>query len=63
MAQRLGFLLEHIDEAPRAKALKEYVRAHARDATALQPPAQKESPYPRNQDWKLILNAHVEAET
>jgi len=61
--QRLGYLLEHIDEAPRAKALKEYVRAHARDATVLQPPVHKENPYPRSQDWKLILNANVEAET
>lgn len=62
-SQRLGYLLEHIDEAPRAKGLKEYVRTYARDATILQPSAQTEDPYPRNQDWKLILNAEVEAET
>ena len=62
-SQRLGFLLEHIDEAPRTEALKEYVREHARDATLLQPSAHTEEPYPRNQDWKLILNAEVEAET
>ena len=62
-SQRLGYLLVHIDEAPRAQALKEYVRAHARDATVLQTPAHKEDPYPRSPDWKLILNADVEAET
>lgn len=62
-SQRLGYLLEHIDEKPRTEALREYVRAHARDVTPLQPSAHKEDPYPRNRDWKLILNAEVEAET
>lgn len=61
-AQRLGYLLEHIDEARSAKSLKNYVHAHARDATLLQPSAHKDG-YPRNQDWKLIVNCNVEAET
>ncbi len=62
-SQRLGYLLEQIDESRRAKLLKEYVRAHARDATILQPSAHKKDGYPRNQDWKLIVNTNVEAET
>lgn len=62
-SQRLGYLLEQIDESQRARHLKEYVRAHARDATILQPSAHKEDGCPRNQDWKLIVNANVEAET
>lgn len=65
--QRLGYLLERIDEAPRAQALKQYVRARARDAVALLPsallPAAREDNYPRDRDWKLIVNAQVEAET
>lgn len=62
-SQRLGYLLELIDEAPRTEVLKKYVRAHARDATLLQPSAQKGDPYPRNQDWKLLVNVEVEPET
>lgn len=61
-SQRLGYLLEHIDEEQRAKPLKDYVRAHARDFTTLQPSLHRVSS-PRNQDWKLILNVTVEAET
>jgi predicted transcriptional regulator of viral defense system len=61
-AQRLGYLLERIGEASKAGPLKEYVRQHARQAAALQPsvPAGNQ---PRDPDWKLIVNAHVEAET
>lgn len=61
-SQRLGYLLEYIDEAESAKPLKDYVSANARDATPLQPSAHQDD-YPRNQDWKLIVNANVEAET
>lgn len=61
-AQRLGYLLEHIDEAAKAQPLKDYVGARARDITALQPSAREEG-LPRNRDWKLIVNAKVEAET
>ena len=61
-AQRLGYVLEHIDEAPKANLLKDYVRARARDVTVLQPSARTEG-HPRNRDWKLIVNADVEAET
>jgi predicted transcriptional regulator of viral defense system len=61
-AQRLGYLLECIDEASRARALKDYVHVHARDLTVLQPSV-RENGHPRDQDWKLILNANVEADT
>ncbi len=60
--QRLGYLLEQIGEAPRARALKEYVNKHARETVPLLPsiPTQKQ---PRDRNWKLIINARVEAET
>lgn len=61
-AQRLGYLLERIEEAPKAQPLKAYVRARARDMTVLQPSAQHGGSV-RNRDWKLIVNAEVEAET
>lgn len=60
-AQRLGYLLERIEEAPRAQPLKDYVRARARDLTILQPSEQSDGA-PRNRDWKLIVNVEVEAE-
>jgi hypothetical protein len=58
--QRLGYLLEHIDHAPTAQPLKAplkaFVRAHARDMTLLQP-STRDDAYPRNAEWKLIVNA------
>ncbi|HEY2446489.1 MAG TPA: type IV toxin-antitoxin system AbiEi family antitoxin [Rhizomicrobium sp.] len=60
--QRLGYLLEHIGEAPRAKRLKDYVRARAHESAVLEPSA-RTGDYPRDRDWKLIVNANVEAET
>lgn len=60
-AQRLGYLLEHIGEEPKAKYLKSYVSEHAVNARALQPSSPEEG-YPRNNDWKLIINTKIEAE-
>jgi len=60
-AQRLGYLLERVGEASKAGPLKEYVRRHAREATALQSSAPTEN-HPRDRDWKLIVNADIEAE-
>jgi len=60
--QRLGYLLEHIDEASRARMLKEHVQAHARETVPLLPSARTEE-QSRDRDWKLIINAKVEAET
>lgn len=61
-AQRLGYLFERIGKASKAKALKEYVRARAAEATVLQPSA-REDGWTRDRDWKLIINTDVEAET
>jgi predicted transcriptional regulator of viral defense system len=61
-AQRLGYLLERIDEAPRARLLKDYVRAHVRDSAALLPSAHADN-HKRDRDWRLIVNADVDAET
>lgn len=60
--QRLGYVLEHIGEEQKAKYLKNYVREHAINARALQPSSPEED-YPRNNDWKLIINTKIEAET
>jgi predicted transcriptional regulator of viral defense system len=60
--QRLGYLLERIGEGPKAKLLKDYVRKHARESTALVPSASI-TDRRRDRDWKLIVNAVVEAET
>lgn len=61
-AQRLGYLLERIGEASKTGLLKEYVRKHAREAAALQPSAPAGN-HPRDRDWKLVVNADIEAET
>ena len=60
--QRLGYLLVRIGEAPKANLLKDYVRKHARESTALVPSAPI-ADRPRDRDWKLIVNADIEAET
>ncbi|MGH8211586.1 MAG: type IV toxin-antitoxin system AbiEi family antitoxin [Steroidobacteraceae bacterium] len=60
--QRLGYLLERIGEAPKAKLLKDYVRKHASESAALVP-SEPIASRPRDRDWKLIVNADVEAET
>ena len=60
-AQRLGYLLEHIDAGKKASALKAYVQRHARLAAVLLPTAPR-ADSPRNDDWNLYVNADVEAE-
>jgi predicted transcriptional regulator of viral defense system len=60
-AQRLGYLLEHIDAGQKASALKVYVRAHARLAAVLLPSAPRVDSR-RDDDWNLYVNADVEAE-
>jgi predicted transcriptional regulator of viral defense system len=60
-AQRLGYLLEHLGFAAKTPALKEYVREHAKQSTALLPKAPRKSSR-RNKGWKLYVNADVEAE-
>lgn len=60
-AQRLGYLLEHIDASDKASALKAYVQEHARLSTALLPTLPR-ADSPRDDDWNLYVNADVEAE-
>jgi predicted transcriptional regulator of viral defense system len=60
--QRLGYLLERIGAVPKAKFLKDYVRKHARELVALQSSAPGDD-HPRDRDWKLIVNAEIDAET
>lgn len=59
--QRLGYLLQKIESADKAAALKDYVRRHARQSALLLPGAPAKDA-PRDADWKLIVNADVEAE-
>ena len=61
-AQRLGFLLEHIDAGKKASALKAYVQEHARLAAVLSPTAPRMDSR-RDDNWNLYVNADVEAET
>ncbi len=60
-AQRLGYLLEHIGAPEKAIDLKAYVRARARESTALLPGATHEDSL-RDEGWKLWVNAVVEPE-
>ncbi len=55
-AQRLGYLLEHLGSAAKTPALKEYVREHAKQSTALLPKARRARSR-RNKGWKLYINA------
>ncbi len=55
-AQRLGYLLEHLGAAAKTPALKEYVREHAKQSTALLPTARRARSR-RNKGWKLYVNA------
>lgn len=60
--QRLGYLLEFIDEAPKAVLLKRYVRTNAKEVTALEPSSAR-SDHPRDEAWRLIINTDLETET
>jgi predicted transcriptional regulator of viral defense system len=55
-AQRLGYLLEHLGSTAKTPALKEYVREHAKQSTALLPKARRTRSR-RNKGWKLYINA------
>lgn len=60
-AQRLGYLLELVGAKEKVDALKEYVRGHARDWTALVPRI-SHARARRATDWLLYVNARVEPE-
>lgn len=60
-AQRLGYLLELVGAADRTAPLKAHVQERARDLTPLLPKAPRSGNH-RAPDWKLLVNATVEAE-
>jgi predicted transcriptional regulator of viral defense system len=60
-AQRLGYLLEHVGAREKAATLKAYVCEHARQSTVLLP-ATPRARAPRDEGWKLYVNADVQAE-
>ncbi|MCE2519883.1 MAG: type IV toxin-antitoxin system AbiEi family antitoxin [Alphaproteobacteria bacterium] len=60
-AQRLGYLLEHVGAADGVVPLKEHVRQRARNYTTLLPSADAIGA-PRSKDWRLLVNASIEAD-
>ena len=60
-AQRLGYLLELVEAGDKASPLRAYVRKHARQSAALVTTLPHEKS-PRDENWKLYVNADVEAE-
>jgi predicted transcriptional regulator of viral defense system len=61
-AQRLGYLLQHVGAEEKAMLLKKYVQKKAKEMTALLPAVPHDNA-PRANDWRLYVNANVEAET
>lgn len=60
-AQRLGYLLEHVGAGKLAGLLRKFVRREAREYRSLVPgPADPAGQ--RSADWRLLLNADVEAD-
>ena len=59
--QRLGFLLEFVDAGAKCGPLKEHVRQRARNYTRLLPSAPIEG-VARAREWRLFVNARIEAE-
>ena len=60
-AQRLGYLLEHVDAGDKAVLLKEHVRQNARNFTKLLSGASADGA-PPSRDWRLYVNASIETE-
>ena len=60
-SQRLGYLLEHVGAADRTVLPKEHVPRHTRNCTKLRPGANAVDA-PRSKDWRLPVNASIEAD-
>lgn len=60
-AQRLGYLLELVDEGEKTQPLQRFVEAHARDY-ALLSPGNEALAAKRRKRWKLVINTDVEPE-
>jgi predicted transcriptional regulator of viral defense system len=58
-SQRLGYLLERVDAADKARPLKAWVRTRARKTVVLLPEGER-GDAARDADWKLMVNATVE---
>jgi predicted transcriptional regulator of viral defense system len=58
-AQRLGFLLDRIGQSSRSEQLAAFVARHATE-TALLVPGDESREAPRDERWKLRINADVE---
>lgn len=61
-AQRLGYLLELVGAGPAVESLKAYVHTAAKDMTPLLP-GTSHAKAPEEKNWRLYVNAEVEAET
>ena len=57
-SQRLGFLLEQVERAEMASALRPFVAAHAKSYIPLRRSAGRAGP--QSPDWKVIVNVEVE---
>ena len=60
-AQRLGFLLEFVGAGDRCGPLKDHVRQRVRNYTRLLPSATVDGAA-QSTDWRLLVNARIEAE-
>lgn len=60
-AQRLGHLFEQVGESQKTQALKAYVKDTARQSVLLLPGGPKDKTQ-HDRDWKVFVNAVVEAE-
>jgi len=66
-AQRLGYLLERVGAGEKVGPLKAYVRARAHESVMLSPSATRSGAlraerFERSEDWRLCINADVEAD-
>jgi predicted transcriptional regulator of viral defense system len=60
-AQRLGYLLDHVEMSEKTEALAVYIATKRAVATSLVP-SQPVDGAEKNQRWQLLVNAEVEAE-
>ena len=60
-AQRLGYLLEFVGAGDRCGPLKDHVRQRVRNYTRLLPSATTDGAA-QSSDWRLLVNARIEAE-
>ncbi len=60
-AQRLGFLLEFVGADDKCGPLKKHVRNRVRNYTKLLPSVPADGS-PRSRNWRLLVNARIEAE-